>query len=119
MREILFRGKRLDNDLWEEGSLIFPLAHRQTDDPSIGDFWNMVRVDPATVGQYAGLTDQNGTKIFEGDIIKWDEREFGGPHFELVTWDYDLFAMRANDWSEFCVVCGNIHDNPELLEVKK
>lgn len=124
MREILFRGKRLDNDLWEEGSLIFPLAHRQTDDPSIGDFWSMVRVDPATVGQYTGLTDKNSVKIFEGDICEID-REYGT--FEII-WDnrctrfalvsdelyFDFDQFNSNEIS----VIGNIHDNPELLEVK-
>lgn len=79
----------------------------------------IVEVAPTTVGQYTGLKDSSGKKIFEGDILKWDEREWGKVHFEVVTWDYDLFAMRAKDWSEFCVVCGNIHDTPELLEKKE
>lgn len=131
MREILFRGKRLDNDLWEEGSLIFPLAHRQTDDPSIGDFWSMVRVDPATVGQYTGLTDKNGVKIFEGDIVRitlplpsqdpivgLSSVDFGNGCF-VVTWGGSRATFDSFVGSTTFEVIGNIHDNSELLEAEK
>lgn len=115
MREILFRGKRIDNGKWVQGSLftrvntayIFPLPITTS----------KAEVDPETVGQFTGIT-ANGTKIFEGDIIEWDELEWGEKHRELVEWNYNLFAIRKDDWGEWCEVIGNIHDNPELLEVE-
>lgn len=110
MREILFRGKRLDNSEWIYGSLI------QHDISIICSADEQREVDPATVGQYTGLTDENGKKIFEGDILRWDEKAFGMPFNEEVKWDFDLFGLRKDDWQEFCEVIGNIWDNPELLK---
>jgi hypothetical protein len=114
MREILFRGKRKDNGIWVFGSLfkridnyyIFPIPITTS----------KAEVYPESVCQFTGLTDKNGKKIFEGDIIEWDELEWGSKHREVVTWDYDLFAIRKDDWGEWCEVIGNIHDNPGLLE---
>ena len=109
MREILFRGKENPSGEWIEGFLV--------GNCHIGDWVTCTPIHSKTVGQFTGLTDKNGTKIFEGDILKWDDIEWGSEHLELVEWNYSLFSIRKDDWNEWCEVVGNIHDNPELLEV--
>lgn len=75
MREILFRAKRIDNGEWVYGQYAYllnartedgePIKHMIVDGTPFGQ-----TVDPSTIGQYTGLTDKNGKKIFEGDICK-------------------------------------------------
>lgn len=85
-------------------------------------------VIPETVGQYIGLTDKNGTKIFEGDIVRiTDEHEsiydcncgVGDIQFKYGHW-YVLGKPQNSLWDlcdcYYCEVIGNIHDNPELLK---
>ncbi len=147
MREILFRGKRLDNGMWMEGYYMYHIS--RTPAP-IGDSvkpedehhliifdefsdWNMprgikyVEVDASTVGQYTGLTDKHGNRIFEGDIVKTDKYGTGdgqGRNLEVAV-EYGGFCLR-DGWRRYNLrpddgieVIGNIYDNPELLGGEK
>lgn len=135
MREILFKGKRKDYGEWVEGSLIIDengnyyigkcvapktstLSTGRNNGKTLNRFvgYGMFMVIPETVGQYTGLKDKNGKMIFEGDIMKWNDKEWGAKYREVVEWDYNLLSIRKNDWSQWCEIIGNIHDNPELLK---
>lgn len=137
MREIIFRGKRIDNGEWvyggsiihfnkecgEDRNLVFMpqysekciCTHDENDNIVAWDETCFYKIDPDTVGQFTGLHDKNGKRIFEGDILKWDEHVWGCPYNEPVVWDYGRLSLRENDWSEFCEIIGNKWDNPELL----
>ena len=129
MREILFRGNRLDNGAWETGSLVIVRMDCHDAQYYIADKMTGYHtpVDPSTVGQYTGLKDKNGERIFEGDIAKvlqgkdkdiayvgFENGAFmlypkTGNIYERTLWEYWY-----NDWD--VEVIGNITDNPELLE---
>lgn len=126
MREILFRGKRTDCEAWVEGDLIQAFRGNRLSACSImpkdpkAYCW---KVDPETVGQYTGLTDKNGVRIFEGDIIQSLESSVTG----LVQWfpehsAFMVWCKSANEvgflyeCADIIKVIGNIHDNPELLK---
>ncbi len=123
MREILFRGKRkLDNE-WIEGSLH---TEKFTDDEEyLCCEVCQCDVYPETVGQYTGLRDKNGKKIFEGDIVlfPWGEKrevfsvEFVEGEFEAIPKrkSTDIWCIRIGSYAPEFEIIGNIHDNPELL----
>lgn len=132
MREILFRGKIKDNGEWVYGDFLQDKDLEQymiecfvyyTDADGLQRDYVQCEVTEDTIGQYTGLTDKNGKKIFEGDIVKHD---FGyeqiGEQYAVVNYDckYASFMIiPINDWmfceKSDCEVIGNIHDNPELL----
>ena len=136
MREILFRAKRLDNGEWAEGNLVFSLDADEewraiiipiknsymfssgNEDEDLG-FENWHKVDLETVCQYTGLTDRNGKKIFEGDILHGEFYGYPFPCNETfkIYWDEGEKGFKANYFNESnCEVIGNIFDNPELLK---
>lgn len=154
MREILFRGKRIEDGQWVEGHYHFAnwylppsmeIVDRTHYILQIGH-GDADKIDPETVGQYTGLTDKNGKKIFEGDIIKSDNGKqaavsvikFGEYYPKMFYKMLDMFdpgrrhlpscgfyAESIDKHEEMilfqspCVeIIGNIHDNPDLLDEK-
>ena len=127
MREILFRGKHSEKSRWDYGDLY--MDHGRTYIAS-RDMMHGVRVHgeviPDTVGQYTGLTDKNGTKIFEGDIVKlrllaakmeWKGVcEYRNGAFGLA-WQYagERYCTFAGTCNAEYEVLGNIYDNGELI----
>ena len=134
-REILFRGKRVDNGEWIEG-VAFPhdngMCTMFYQHPMDGSLEGK-EVILETVGEYTNLTDKNGTRIFEGDIIK-----ITGFHTTAIAAvKYGSTSEKSTHWGwyfddndghtyflmskAFCedynaIIIGNIHDNPELLK---
>lgn len=151
MREILFRGKcqrgydYSNGDGWVYGSLLQKgnlAAIVKTEDiescfgtddgiSSIEDF-ACILVEPNTIGQYTGLTDKDGTKIFEGDTLTWDyadSKHFNewmrNPYYKVVLEKGKFFATGIDITKKLylhgfrfnnCEVIGNIHDDPKLIE---
>lgn len=154
MREILFRGKRKDNGEWvkgfyginticcEQSTYLSAVISKMPQGIYDCESWE---VEPNTVGQYTGVTDKNGTKIFEGDIIESVSRlvnsvgtPTGGTDISryIIEWGEHkwvkkiFFCNRGDYWkrnnvlpkdlypytaSRYCEVIGNIYDNSELL----
>ena len=142
MREILFRGKRIDNSEWVYGNYAFT----DFDNKQYFIFQNKAfehLVISETVGQYTGLTDKNGKKIFEGDIIqtapkikgckkkliykfvikygKYTPKEYAREEYsQYETVGFYAFDgkndFQLSNYSNLYEIIGNIHDNPELLK---
>ena len=140
MREILFRGKRKDNGEWVEGYLYiryfqelphdrFVIEHKPKYNHEMWQPQYMVsEIDPETIGQYIGLTDKNGKKIFERDIVIFNRGRnlpntiprpliifFDERNAQFTIYE-NPFATLQKDMMPECEVIGNIHDNPELLK---
>ena len=125
MREILFRGKRKGNGEWVFGDLVHFPDRTKIDTHKNGQPWRGYDVDPDTVGQFTGLTDKNGKRIFEGDIVRnADGYLFSAQYPFAVKFcdgnfcgDAGGFVYISGEEFRYCEVIGSIHDNPELLEV--
>ena len=149
MREILYKAKRLDNGEWYEGaSLVLFYGTPENKEKGIYGTAYFVRrgssaysgladesgtkyhavelvpVDPLTIGQFTGLTDKNGKKIFEGDVVKTESWGICIVGFgEHQTCEPDYYSSSAYGWFlksqkdetftilDKCEVIGNIHDN--------
>lgn len=146
MREILFRGKRVDTGEWVEGfyvqvdnkayiSLLLDISgdgvitmfDEKQSKSHLYTLSPFLEVIPESVGQYTGLTDKNGNKIFEGDIIRYPR--CGGSRIAVVTYsckntEYRLKGkidcMNIGVWFNGFELetIGSVHDDPELLEVE-
>ena len=141
MRDILFRGKRLDNGEWVEGFFVekkYPILESDVRSAFIlaqanGDSFVWFPVDQATVGQFTGLLDNQGKRIFDGDMIKpFDDEidkmvvEFDHGQFLLCLYgergymaeygweeegNYGVFESEPlSSYCDYIEVIGNIHD---------
>lgn len=128
MRDIFFRGKHVDNGEWVHGFYVCVGQHHYIFTGVLditGLFPSFVRyeVDSATVGQYTGLTDKNGKKIFEGDILLDNHVSVQKPYsviyfsgsFVRRTADGNYLSLSVLNEDEFEII-GNIYDNSELLK---
>lgn len=141
-REILFRGKRIDNGEWAEGCLLYSDDEYRIVTSMLSSGENEETVMAAshkvygdTICQYTELRDDNGTKIFDGDILKlYDENNnytwyavvsFGNPNGEYV-WGWNLVPIGEFNgnfdillWIDMprtvCEIIGNSHDNKKLI----
>jgi uncharacterized phage protein (TIGR01671 family) len=144
MREILFRGKRVGGFDWAYGCYYKQSAFygdpvevhniiTSQEDLEYDMAMEYTSVVPETVGQFTGLTDKNGTKIFEGDIVDasdewWDAYGPAGHSSPFLVVEFDEgfcgftpFVNYDCDCGVYispggCEIIGNIHDNPELIE---
>ncbi len=129
MREILFRGKRKDNGEWVEGFYVFDecalivenLSYSLIDNQKC-QLVGVYPIIPETVGQYTGLCDKNGKKIFEGDVVRDKTNRVVYEIFYCN--DSAMFikesVLRSSLGNPLHLeVIGNIHDNPELLKERE
>ena len=140
-REILFRGKSIDTDEWLYGHLFNYGLTAPTNVPCISvcvptsweEACNLDAVHPDTIGQYTGLKDKKGTKIFEGDILEYIGKRkdnVNKVYRRKVVFHEGMFALLSKELQAYSAlnyhgmkdgrsawrVIGNIHDNPELIE---
>ena len=153
MRKILFRGKRCDNGEWAEGYFVYcksdfdeesertaEIISHDADRIYDGEYCSLGahKVILETVGQFTGMTDKNGKRVFEGDVLKIAKVSDGTGHYYVPPLDYPVNVVVEWDmcawmwetlcedkryigfpeaWCHYeCEVIGNAHDNPELLE---
>lgn len=135
MREIKFRGKRIDNGEWVYGFYAYKAESNkhyilvETSGEHCPSYFTEYEVDPATVGQYTKVKEQTpehkeGREIYEGDVVRCygGERCQGYWQFDKVFTIHDItnpFSMMDLTEIEYCEILGNIYENPKLLEASK
>lgn len=124
----LFRAKRIDNGEWTYGYLYGIWERKYILWGMTNDVPNITEVDPSTICQCTGLKDKNGNMVFENDIMSahLDDCFPEDITYERVIWGDTGYCLREKDSidiqpleeidMEYFTVCGNIFDNPELLE---
>ena len=124
MREILFRGKQVDNGHWVYGT---PVTLKNSETYINFEFCGWIDrtlVYPDTVGQYTGLKDKNDKRIFEGDIVRYGdsihlvvfEKRAGNAYFGIVMDEQETWGFCPSVPSNKMEVIGNIYDDPELMK---
>lgn len=144
MREIIFRGKRIDNGEWVEGHYHYSNWYLPPSMKIVDTTYHILpvghgdshKVSPETVGQFTGKTDKNGKKVFEHDILQiftvWADGTVEKAGVGVIQWwEHDQCYVLAtkegyhiDDFGnlgrpEYYEVIGNIHDNRDLLEVQQ
>ena len=139
-REILFRGKRLQGENWVEGYFYMSDINKRERESGkatliftpdcdtfiyVPEALNSVMVIAKTIGQYTGLRDKNGKKVFEGDIVSTKSR-YSKPGIWIVKWEDGKYILCGKDYEcdlsdvlvgdDNLTIIGNIYDNPELME---
>ena len=129
-REILFKAKRKDNGEWVEGCIVIDQSRfdrfKYRIQPIESGVLYAHPIDPDTLCQYTGLTDKNGKRIWENDILRNKKGDMGvaqwfEEHAAFMIWNKTkncVCYLAENDFSKI-EVNGNVFDNPELLEVEK
>lgn len=129
MRDIEFRGKRTDNGEWVYGNLVRGCDEKYAYIVEFGNrelCRNYVNVNPDTVGQYTGLTDNNGKKIFEGDIVNCVDINNGGSFTAIVSfgnpnceynWGFQLVQMGVDNLNTDILLWVDMEEAGAYIEV--
>ena len=123
MREILFRGRTIAYDSWVEGFYVYDPDYKTHSIALMESPYDWYDVDPETVGQFTGLLDMNGRRIFEGDVVFNPYiRESFSPRRAVEYADGGFGPFVGESFGSLwkpneVMVIGNIHDNPDLIKV--